>query len=245
MLALLLAAGALHAAQDDDCAAGPGASAAVGEGGLSLSTDDGRYRIEAQGTSLSIHERGVGLVRRLEGRSLDGRLQGPATALFAMPQRRSLVVAWPALEEVWELSLDPAAPPVYDGLVHDYRMGEAIARSGFLYPRRARIGPPFPDLRFADPRVPWLAGVVPGGVAIVHLDVRRQIALLPCREPRLEQAVLRDEGGVMRWRLPCGDRVLSVDPVRWQVVEELPALRPGTPPGAADRGCGCRACPPR
>lgn len=237
MLALLLAAGALQAAQEDDCTAP--------EAALSLSTDGGRYVVEARDASLSIHEAGVGLVRRLEGRSLDGRLQGPATALFAMPQRRSIVAAWPALGEVWELSLDPQAPPVYDGLVHDYRMGEAIARSGFLYPRRARIGPPFPDLRFADPRVPWLAGVVPGGVAIVHLDVRRQIALLPCRAPQLERAELHGEGDAMRWWLPCGDRLLVVDPVRWRVVEEKDTLRPGTPPGAADRGCGCRACPPR
>ncbi|MBX3624727.1 MAG: hypothetical protein KF892_06920 [Rhizobacter sp.] len=237
VLALLLAAGALHAAQEDDCAAP--------EAALRLSTDSGRYVVEAHDAALSIYETGVGLVRRLEGRSLDGRLQGPATALFAMPQRRSIVAAWPALGEVWELSLDPQAPPVYDGLVHDYRMGEAIARRGFLYPSRARIGPPFPDLRFADPRVPWLAGVVPEGVAIVHLDVRRQIAPLPCREPRLERAELRGEGGAMRWWLPCGDRLLVVDPVRWRVVEEREALRPDTPPGAADRGCGCRACPPR
>lgn len=243
MLALLLAAGALHAAQEEGEV--PGVSTTPGERGPRLCTDDGRYVVVAHGTALSIFETGVGLVRRLEGRSLDGRLQGPATALFSLPQRRSIVVAWPALGEVWELSLDPLAPPVYDGLVHDYRMGEAIAHAGFLHPRRARIGPPFPQLRYADPRVPWVAGVVPGGVAIVHLDVRRQIALLPCREPRLEEAALSDDGGVMRWWLPCGDRMLVIDPVSWRVVDETSVLRPDTPPAAADRGCGCRACPPR
>lgn len=224
----------------------PAISPTPGERGLRLCTDDGRYVVVAHGMALSIFETGVGLVRRLEGRSLDGRLQGPATALFALPQRRSIVVAWPALGEVWELSLDPQAPPVYDGLVHDYRMGEAIAHAGFLYPRRARIGPPFPQLRYADPRVPWVAGGVPEGVAIVHLDVRRQIAVLPCREPRLEEAALHDDAGTLRWWLPCGDdRVLVVDPVRWVVVGEAGPLRPGRPPAAADRGCGCRACPPR
>lgn len=187
---------------------------------------DGRHAAAAHGQALSIVESGAGVLRRLEGRQLGGAAQARASAVFSLPQRRSFVVAWPALRELWELALDPQAAPVFDGLVHDYRMGEAIASPGFLHPRRTRLDAAFPDLRRADWRVPWLAGTVSDGVAIVHLDVRRQIAMLPCRVPRPELAALHADGGALRWWLPVdGRRVLVVDPQRWRVVaeHELPA----------------------
>jgi hypothetical protein len=49
--------------------------------------------------------------------------------------RRSFVVAFESLSELWEVSFDPDAPPIYDGLVHDWRGREAIGVPGFLNPR--------------------------------------------------------------------------------------------------------------
>ena len=40
--------------------------------------------------------------------------------------------------ELWEISYDPAAEPIHDGYVHDYRMGESIAKPGFQGVRRTR-----------------------------------------------------------------------------------------------------------
>ena len=106
------------------------------------------------------------------------RRRGAATALFSLPQRRSFFAAWPALGESWEISLDPDAAPIFDGLVHDYRMGEGIAKPGYLGARRAPLGRPMPAFGFADARVPWLAGKQGDEVVVVHLDVRRRIAAL-------------------------------------------------------------------
>ncbi len=41
--------------------------------------------------------------------------------------RRSFVIVFEPLAELWELSTDPQAAPIFDGLVHDYHQGEAIA----------------------------------------------------------------------------------------------------------------------
>lgn len=108
---------------------------------------------------------------------------GTLLAVCALPQRRSVVVVVQGWLELWEISTDPAAPPIHDGLVHDYRMGEAIARPGHLGVRRIRLDRPWLAV-FADQRVPWLLateqGSAPGdGVVVLHLDVRRTVGRLP------------------------------------------------------------------
>jgi hypothetical protein len=84
--------------------------------------------------------------RRYDCVDLARRQHGRATVLLHLPQRRSFVVAWSPLDELWEISLDPAAEPIYDGLVHHYRMGEAIATAGYLGVRRIPLGRPMPEL---------------------------------------------------------------------------------------------------
>lgn len=59
--------------------------------------------------------------------------------LLEAPVRRSLVVAPAALPELWEISLDPHAEDQYEGLVHDFRMGEGVPVRGYLHARRTRL----------------------------------------------------------------------------------------------------------
>jgi hypothetical protein len=112
---------------------------------------------------------------------LSGQVASGVHAMFSAPHRRSLVVGLDGLPELWELNLDPAAEPIHDGLVHDYRMGEAIAKRGFLGVRRTPLAQPVRVLGTDTPgthvfTVPTRA---PSRVEVINLDVRRTIVTLP------------------------------------------------------------------
>jgi len=179
---------------------------------------DGRWALAAHGEQLSLLDQRGKVVKIFDGTDLERRSRGAATALFSLPQRRSFVAAWPALGESWEISLDPAAQPLFEGLVHDYRMGEAIPRPGYLGARRAPLGRPLPVFEFADARVPWIAGVQGREVVVVHLDVRRRIAALSVAGANPAGAALRPAPrghGLGEWWLPAGNEVHVFDTARW------------------------------
>ena len=103
----------------------------------------------------------------------------PARVLVA-PAQRSFVVLFAGAGELWEISYDPQAEPIFDGLVHDYRSGEAIPRPGFLGIRRTLLDTPLDDFHLA-PDGRHLIGVsslAPTELQILNLDVRRRIATL-------------------------------------------------------------------
>ena len=103
-------------------------------------------------------------------------------ALLEHTGRRSFIVHLLGVAELWEIALDPAAPPLFEGWVHDYRMGEGVAQPGYLGRRRLPLPQPVQAL-WLHPQVPWLLALEnspsPAPVAVVHLDVRRVIAHLP------------------------------------------------------------------
>jgi hypothetical protein len=181
--------------------------------------DEGRWLFVAAGEQLVTLDAQARVQRRWAGEDLLRRYRGRAAALFAHAGRRSLVAAWPALGELWEIPLDPAAPPHYDGLVHDWRFGEGIATPGFFSVRRSPLGRPMADVAFADARLPWVAGTLGDEVHILHLNVRRRIATLPLPGARAGAALWRPgppgEAARARWWLPAGDAVQVVETRRW------------------------------
>lgn len=183
---------------------------------------DGHWVAAAHGESLSLLNAQGEEIKSFAGQDLARQVRGMATALFFLSQRRSCVAAWPALGEVWEISLDPGAAPLFEGLVHDYRMAEGIATPGYLGIRRSPLDRPLPTFEFADARVPWLAGVQGAEVSVLHLDVRRRIARLAVEAARPAQASLR---GPAAWWLPAGPEVHVFDTARWvrAAVHRLPA----------------------
>jgi hypothetical protein len=178
---------------------------------------DGRWAAVAHDTRLALVDRlgRDGVV--LQGQDLARTLQGSATVLIALPHRRSLLAAWPALGQWWELSLDPGAPPVFDGLVHDYRMGEAIAAAGYRHPRRIPLTRPAPWPQAAPRGQDWVVAAEGDALLAVHLDVRRVVwrQVLPGAQPARG---LVDEGGnaaLAGWWLPSPQALLRLDPRRW------------------------------
>jgi len=143
---------------------------------------DGRWRFAAEPGALAVFDATTGQRERtLRAHALDGSGPGTVTALHVLPSRRSVLVVFESLAELWEVSTNPQAEPLYDGFVHDYKMGEGIALPGFLNPRRIKLEAPLRDLVF-DASQAWLIGRAPDapdGRAVLQvwqLDVRRRIA---------------------------------------------------------------------
>ena len=207
--------------------------ATAGADALEAHSPDGRWTARAVGGMLQILDGQGRAVRQLRGTDLAGTRQGRAQRVLALPHRRSFLVAWTALEEWWELSWDPQAPPVFDGLVHDYRMGEAIAAAGFLHPRRiplpAREGRPV-TLEAAPEGQPWAVGVQGDALLIVHLDVRRSVLRTTLSGARLADAAWQpaDATHPARAWIPGSAELLQLAPLHGGVLsrEPLPASGP-------------------
>jgi hypothetical protein len=135
---------------------------------------DGRWRVAGEGATVVVFDGGA-RVSSLPARSLAGRDDSALAAVHFLPRRRSFLIAFATLPELWELSVDPDAAPVYDGLVHDFRMGEALATPGFLGVRRTRLEAPLSAVLPDDGNAQVLARSADAWW-LVHLDVRRVIA---------------------------------------------------------------------
>jgi hypothetical protein len=180
---------------------------------------DGRWRFAAESRAVAVFDATTGgRERTLPARALDGSGPGTVAALHALPARRSVLVVFDALLELWEVSTDPAAGPLYDGFVHDYKMGEGIAIPGFLNPRRIKLEAPLRDLVF-DASQGWLIGRAPDrpdGRAVLQvwqLDVRRRIAEhLVTGRPQLDKARQFSVDGRALVQIPdaASDRVFTI-----------------------------------
>lgn len=178
---------------------------------------DGGFVLVAHGEQLSLLGADGALLRRYEGTDLARRARGRAEAIVYHRVRHSFIVSWPDLGELWEIALEPGAPSIYDGLVHDYRMGEALATPGMLGVRRAPLGAPTLALEFADARVPWVAGRLADRVQVVNLDVRRPLAEWSLPQARPDFGLLAHTATESTWRLPCADGLCVIDARRWRV----------------------------
>lgn len=193
--------------------------------------DTQRFRIEGQHNTLEIVDTSSGQVlKRIPVAAADGKHPSRIATVCFAPARQSFVVGFESLPEVWEISIDPKAPDLYQGLVHDFRMGEGVPERGFLGVRRTRLDAPLPEFILDRSGAHVLGCRVdsPSGqcsLALLHLDVRRRIALFPLtgrpdlartREtnsdgrPELE---IMDQQGVLRWRVDLrNDRLNELNP---------------------------------
>lgn len=133
--------------------------------------------------------------------SREGRVASHIAAIRTAPLRRSFIVAPADLPELWEISYDPHAEDIYDGLVHDYRFGEGVPRRGFLAIRRTALPEPLIDFAFdVHESEAWgLARPAPLGSGegqVINLDVRRRIAVVPAAtvQARLQEQARNGQG---------------------------------------------------
>jgi len=144
---------------------------------LSAQSSDRRWILSADNTTrtlIAVDARTGATVKRIEVVDRRGDRSRVARVLDA-PARSSFIALLTDVPEAWELTYDPRAEPVFEGLVHDYRMGEGIAAGGPLPVRRVVLDAPITDALFA-PRFDHLVGAVAGGeLHVVNLNVRRRI----------------------------------------------------------------------
>ena len=156
--------------------------------------------------------------------------------MYDAAPRKSFVVALKDIPEVWEISYDPKAEPIYDGLVHDYKMGEAIAKPGYLGVRRTPLDEPLDDFFFDQSYRHVLGATRPRAdgspnAQVVNLDVRRQDRRR-CRSPACRTwARASPSRGTARTVLATPnlkDGVVSViDMKTWKTVKTIATLGPG------------------
>ncbi len=147
---------------------------------------DGRWVLAANWLphTLALFDADLTLHKTIAAASLDGKQTSRVSAVYDARPRKSFVVALKDLPELWEISWDTQAPPIFDGLVHDYRMAEAIATPGYLNVRRTPLDEPLDDFFFDQSYRHALGSTRPGAdgkarAQVVNLDVRRRIAELP------------------------------------------------------------------
>jgi hypothetical protein len=158
------------------------------------------------------------------------------SAVYDASPRNSFVVALKDIPELWEISYDPKAEPIYDGFVHDYRMAEAIAKPGFLGVRRIPLDEPLDDFFFDQSYRNVLGATRPKageGAAtaqVVNLDARRKIADLPIAGmPHLGSGITFAWNGSTVLASPNlkGGAIDVIDMKTWKPVATIPTPGPG------------------
>ncbi len=186
--------------------------------------------------SVALFDKDLNLVRTYEASTLDGKSTSRVSAVYDASPRQSFVVALKDIPELWEISYDPKAEPIFDGYVHDYKMGEGIAKSGFHGVRRTPLDEPLDDFFFDQSYHHVLGATRPKsgqGAAtaqVVNLDVRRKIAELPIAGmPHLGSGITFAWGDTTVMASPnLKDGAIDViDMTNWKPVATIPTPGPG------------------
>lgn len=203
---------------------------------LAVSSDD-RWVMAANDSpnTLALFDADLRLQRTYNVTTLDRKTASRPSAVYDAAPRHSFVVTLKDIPELWEISYDPAAAPIFDGLVHDYKMGEGIATPGFMGVRRTPLEDLLDDFVF-DPSFRHAIGSTraqdsaASAAHVVNLDVRRRIAsfALPGM-PHSGSSITFDwNGAAVLATASLGDgSVTVVDMKTWQVVKTIPTPGPG------------------
>ncbi|TCZ55998.1 nitrite reductase [Roseicella aquatilis] len=165
--------------------------------------------------------------------ALRGGATSRVSAVYDARPRRSFVVAMKDIPEIWEVSYDDNAPPVFTGLVHNYEKGmvEGLAASQGLFAlRRIAVEEPLDDFMF-DPAYRHLLGSArEGKTVVVNLTVGRPVAEVPLEGlPHLGSGITWTQDGRRLLATPNLRRpeVSVIDMADWKVAARIPTDGPG------------------
>lgn len=156
------------------------------------------------------------------------------SAVYDARPRNSFVAALKDIKEIWELSYDPDAPPVYGNFVHSYRKGqeEAVVVSEQPFAVRRIEIDDFLDDFFFDPSYAEVMGAARNqkkGV-VYNLDVKKKVAELDLSGmPHLGSGIVFDyEGRTVMATPHLREPVVSViDMETWETVKQIDTLGTG------------------
>jgi mono/diheme cytochrome c family protein/DNA-binding beta-propeller fold protein YncE len=181
-------------------------------------------------TLVVLDARDLSLVKLIPVADKAGRTSRVSAVYDAAP-RKSFIVALKDIPEVWELTYDPKAAPVYEGYVHDFRMGEGLAEKGPFPVRRIVLDDVLDDF-FFDPKYDHLIGASreSGKGQVVNLNVRRKIATVDLPGlPHLGSGITWEwKGTPVLATTNLKDGIVSViDMKEWKSVATIPVSGPG------------------
>ncbi|WP_247597013.1 cytochrome D1 domain-containing protein [Hydrogenophaga sp. PAMC20947] len=188
--------------------------------------------------TLALFDADLNLKQTYAAATLDGKATSRVSAVYDAEPRQSFVVALKDIPELWEISYNPKAEPIFDGYVHDYKMGEGVAKPGFLGVRRTPLDQPLDDF-FFDQSYSNVLGATRGDTAgessdasaqVVNLDARRKIADLPIAGmPHLGSGITFPWNGSTVLASPnLKDGAIDViDMKSWKLVATIPTPGPG------------------
>ena len=185
--------------------------------------------------SLALFDADLELVRTYAAATLDGKSTSRVSAVYDAAPRKSFVVALKDIPQLWEISYDPKAEPIYDGMVHDYKMGEGLAKPGLFGVRRTPLDEPLDDFFFDASYRHVLGATRPKGdgaasAQVVNLDIRRRIAELPIAGmPHLGSGITFDWDGRRVLASPNlkDGTVTVIDMSTWKAVKTIATPGPG------------------
>ncbi len=153
------------------------------------------------------------------------------SAVYDAAPRKSFIAALKDVPEVWEIPYDEKAEPIYPGLVHDYRMGEALAAKGPFPVRRIRLDDYLDDF-FFDQSYEHLIGAARNGKngQVVNLIVGRKIADVDLPGlPHLGSGITWDYKGTTVLATPNlkDGAVTIIDMKNWKTIKHIKTLGPG------------------
>ncbi|MBM3596762.1 MAG: cytochrome C oxidase Cbb3 [Alphaproteobacteria bacterium] len=156
------------------------------------------------------------------------------SAVYQARPRKSFILALKDIAEIWEISTDETARPVYPGLVHSHEQGavEAVgARRGLFALRRIAIDQPLDDFQF-DESYRHLLGSSreTGRTAVVNLNVGRQIGWVELDGlPHLASGITWTQGGRRVMATPHLSRgeISVFDTSDWRLVGSVKLPGPG------------------
>ncbi len=153
------------------------------------------------------------------------------SAVYDASTRKSFIAALKDLKEVWEVPYGDDADPVYEGLVHDYRYGEAIPAKGPFPVRRIVLEDYLDDFYFDQSYTHLMGASREGGKGqVINLNVRRKIADLDLPGmPHLGSGITWDFDGkpVMATPNLKAGVVSIIDMKNWKTIKRIDTLGPG------------------
>ncbi len=199
-------------------------------------SSDGRYVLVANylpHTLVALSGRDLSLIKVIPVVGKNGKSSRVSAVYDARP-RGSFIAALKDIPEVWELPYD--GRPVYRGLVHDHRLGEAIPEPGPLPVRRIELDHVLDDF-FFDQAYQFIVGAsrdVPKG-QVIHLGTGRKIADLDIPGmPHLGSGISwdwKDETGQVRRVMASPNlkngHIHVLDMTTWKTIKVIPTAGPG------------------
>ncbi len=185
--------------------------------------------------SVVLFDANLNLVKTIAATTLDGKSSSRVSAVYDAAPRKSFIVALKDIPELWEISYDPGAEPIYDGLVHDYKMAEGIAKPGYQGVRRTPLEEPLDDFFFDQSYRNVLGATRPKtdgqpSAQVVNLDARRKIAELPIAGmPHLGSGITWAWNGTTVLASPNlkGNAIDVIDMKSWKLLRTIPVPGPG------------------